>query len=219
MIRLVVVDDDASIRAAVRARIEQGDATRYEVVGEAASVAEALAVCREKRPDIILLDLELPDGSGADLLREIRAESPQTIAFVITVFGDDTHVFEALRAGAVGYLLKDDIPARLLSSLDDLVAGGAPMTPAVARRVLQSFHAPPGAPARADEVKAPLTDRETDVTRLLALGATYDEIARALSISANTVRTYIRSIYDKLHVTSRTEAAVKAIRLGLVKER
>jgi DNA-binding NarL/FixJ family response regulator len=133
---------------------------------------------------------------------------------ILTVFDDDAHLFDSLRAGAVGYLLKDDLFEHLLPSLDDVCAGGAPMSASIARRVLRSFRAP-AEPAAPEEPA--LTPREVEVLGLLARGCTYDEVARMLAISPNTVRTYIRSTYEKLHVSSKTEAALEAIRRGLIR--
>jgi DNA-binding NarL/FixJ family response regulator len=221
MTSVVLIEDDPTVREVVRELLSGAPGKRYPCLGEAGTIAEARQLCARTRPDVLLLDLGLPDGSGADLLRELRAARPELVGLVMSVFGDDAHVFDALRAGAIGYLLKEDITTRLLPSLDDLVAGGAPMTPSIARRVLKSLHeGGTSAPGPAGASGEPtLTDRELEVTKLLALGASYDEIARAMSISTNTVRTHIRNIYDKLHVSSRTEAAMKAVRLGLVPER
>jgi DNA-binding NarL/FixJ family response regulator len=149
------------------------------------------------------------------VLRVLRGVGLEPTAVVLTVFDDSEHVFDALRAGAVGYLLKDDFGARLVPALDEACAGGSPMSPTIARRVLASFAEPPST-ASADLVP-PLTKREHEVTVLLADGASYDEIGRTLGVSTNTVRSFIRSIYDKLHVCSKTEAVKEAVRLGYVR--
>ncbi len=209
MIRIVLIEDDPHVRTGIREVLARCP-NRYEWVGEASTVVDARVLCADTRPDVILLDLGLPDGGGADLLRELRARKIDALALVLTIFDDDSHVFDALSAGAVGYLLKDDIPARLSSSLDDLVAGGAPMSPSIARRILATFATPPSTTML-------LTPREREVIEHLARGLTYDEIGTSLGISTNTVRTFIRSIYEKLHVCSKTEAVFEAMRLGLVK--
>lgn len=211
MIRLVLIEDDPGVRAAVRELLPQGSGAPCACVGEAGTLAEARALCARTRPDVLLLDLGLPDGNGANLLRELRAQNLESVALVLTVFGDDAHLFEALRAGAVGYLLKEDIPARLLSSLEELVAGGAPMSPSIARRVLGSFATHECAPTI-------LTPREGEVTELLAQGMTYAEVGTILGVTTNTVRTFIRAIYDKLHVSSKTAAVREAMRLGIVEK-
>jgi DNA-binding NarL/FixJ family response regulator len=220
MTSVLLVDDDPRIRDAVRALIAAEP--RYSLVAEAGSVAEGTARAKQTRPDVILLDLGLPDGKGTRMLDELRGEEARPIVVVLTVFDDDEHIFEALRAGAVGYLLKEDVGARLLTSLDDVQNGGSPMSPSIARRVLSSFAVPSSAvpslavPSRTEDAAPVLTARERQVTELLAHGSTYDEVGRALGITKNTVRTFIRSIYDKLHVCSKTEAVREAMRLGIV---
>jgi len=216
MIRIAIVDDDPGIRATVHELLGSPLAPHYALCGVAATLAEARALLRAAPADMLLLDLGLPDGSGIELLRALAAMRPELPTLVLTIFDDDEHLFEALRAGAQGYLLKDELVDRLPAALDELRDGGAPMSFAIARRVLRSF-AEPAEPA--EPLERMLSAREREVVELLAVGATYHEIARALSISANTVRTHIRSLYEKLHVASRTEAAMKATRLGLVRMR
>jgi DNA-binding NarL/FixJ family response regulator len=208
MRRVLLVEDDLRVRDAVRALLAAA-ADRYALVAEAGTVAEGRAALGA-RPDLLLLDLQLPDGSGLELLRDVPAAAYLTV--IMTVFDDDAHVFDSLRAGAVGYLLKDDVFEHLLPSLDEVCAGGSPMSSSVARRVLTSFRSPP----QATSSEAILTPRELEVLTLLARGCTYDEVATMLAISTNTVRTYIRSIYEKLHVSTKTEAALEAIRRGLI---
>lgn len=212
MTSILLVDDDPRIRAVVRALIAADP--RYRLVAEADSVAAATACARETKPDVILLDIGLPDGRGTRILEALRGDAHRPLVLVLTVFEDDDHIFDALRAGAVGYLLKEDVAARLLASLDELQGGGSPMSPSIARRVLSSFAKPPPL----DELPPLLTAREREVTELLAHGSTYDEVGRALGITKNTVRTFIRSIYDKLHVCSKTEAVREAMRLGIVRK-
>lgn len=214
MPKLLIVDDDARIREALRFLVEGSG--EIEVVGEAATIEGARALLARDTPDVVLLDLGLPDGSGVDLLNGMRAAGRAPIAIVLTVFDDDTHIFDALRAGAVGYLLKDEIVHRLLPSLREALEGGAPMSPSVARRVLESFHlAPPSQPTAPEE--AALTPREHEVVELIARGATYEEVGRMLGVSTNTVRSHIRRAYEKLHVSSKAEATREAMRRGIVK--
>jgi DNA-binding NarL/FixJ family response regulator len=210
MRRVLLIEDDPRVRAAIRALLGAAP-ERYALVAEAGTVAEGRAALDAQQPDLLLLDLQLPDGSGLELLRNDRDTPWLTV--IMTVFDDDVHVFDSLRAGAVGYLLKDDVFEHLLPSLDNVCVGGSPMSSSVARRVLRSFRAPPLAPAPQG---AALTPREIEVLTLLARGCTYDEVARMLAISTNTVRTYIRSIYEQLHVSTKTEAALEAIRRGLI---
>ena len=211
MARVLLVDDDPRIRFAVRTLLGDGD--RHVLVGECDSLKQARRVIAEHTPDVLLLDLGLPDGAGTELLRDPRIDRARTATLVLTIFDDDAHIFDALRAGAAGYLLKDEIVTRLLTAIDELLGGGAPMSPPIARRVLSSFH--PAPTPRGEE----LTARERQVLELLAEGATYDEIGQILEITTNTVRTYLRSTYEKLHVSSKAEAAMEAVRRGLVRRR
>ena len=211
--RVLFVEDDPRVRTAVRALIQSAP-SNYMLVGEAASVADARAQLRAAVPDVLLLDLQLPDGSGLEVLGD--ATAGPCVALILTVFDDDAHLFDSLRAGAVGYLLKDDVFEPLLPSLDDVCAGGSPMSASIARRVLRSFRTSPQPPASPPPAADPaLTPRELEVLALLARGSTYDEVARMLSISTNTVRSYIRRTYEKLHLSSKTEAAMEAMCRGL----
>lgn len=211
---VLLVDDDPRIRTAVRAMLTADSGGRYSLVGEAGTCLGALALARKLKPDVLLLDLGLPDGKGTSVMCTLRNEGTAPLALVLTVFDDDEHIFDALRAGAVGYLLKDDIGVRLIASLDEVCSGGSPMSPSIARRILTSFVPP--ATKSGDLATSLLTPREREVTELLAQGATYDEIGITLKIATNTVRTFIRSIYEKLQVSSKTEAVREAMRLGIV---
>jgi DNA-binding NarL/FixJ family response regulator len=173
-------------------------------------LAEARAwSARHPAPDLALVDLGLPDGNGADFIAELNYRSPNTICVVASIFDDDQHIFPALRAGAQGYLLKDQGQEAITELLQGIIAGRPPLSPAVARKMLSHFRVAP-------ELVAPLlTERETEVLRLIARGLTTAEVARLLNISVNTVPTYIKEIYRKLNVSSRAEAALTARNLGL----
>jgi DNA-binding NarL/FixJ family response regulator len=207
--KTLLVEDDLRVRDVVRALL--ADSPAHSLVAEARNVKEAIACGQRLAPEAIVLDLGLPDGHGTDVLRALRAAGQSPLALVLTVLDDEASVFNALRAGAVGYLLKDDVVTRLVPSLDDLSRGGSPMSPSIARRVITSFRDP----LPADDAP-PLTPRERDVVELLAHGSTYDEIGVALGVSTNTIRTYIRSIYEKLHACSKTEAVREAMRRGVI---
>lgn len=210
---ILIIDDDPRVRAATRRVLASHP--RFEFIGESGTVAHGIDLARATKPDVLLLDLGLPDGSGADVLRALRGDARVPLTLVLTIFDDAEHVFEALRSGALGYLLKDQLAARLGPALDEVCAGGSPMSPTIARRVLMSFSAP-NDPER-DATHCSLTKRERDVIGLLAEGARYDDVGRDLGVSTNTVRTFIRSIYEKLHVGSKTAAVREAIRLGYVR--
>ncbi len=180
-------------------------------VSKAASLAEARAwLAANPAPGLALVDLGLPDGNGVDLIAELNYRAPKTVCVVASIYDDDQHIFPALRAGAQGYLLKDQGREAIAELLQGILAGRPPLSPAVARKMLSHFRVAP-------ELAAPaLTERETEVLRLIAKGLTTAEVARLLSISANTVPSYVKEIYRKLNVSSRAEAALTARNMGLV---
>jgi DNA-binding NarL/FixJ family response regulator len=176
-------------------------------------VAEDCSAARrrilERAPDIALIDLGLPDGSGIDLIAALKAAHPECLAVVASTFTDDAHVFPALRAGADGYLTKDGEPERLAETLTRIQQGDPPISPAIARRMLSFFQ-----PVEPDV--QPLTPRERDVLQLIGKGYTNAEVAGLLTISPNTAAGYVKDIYRKLGIRSRAEAATKAVELGLL---
>lgn len=165
-------------------------------------------------PDLALVDLGLPDGSGVDLIRELAQRHPGCTLVVTTLFGDDAHVFPALRAGAHGYLLKDQPADRLGAALEGILRGEPPLSPAIAQRLLRVFNAAP------EPMPAPgceqLTAREREVLVLVSKGCRLPELADRLQISRHTVSDHLKNIYRKLNINSRAEAALEAVRLGLV---
>lgn len=204
--RALVVDD----LAASRDWLERALALAFPgiAVETAATVAEALARI-DPPPPLALVDLGLPDGSGVRVIEEL-ARRGETMAIVATVFDDDAHLFPALRAGAQGYVLKDQPPEALAAMLQGIAAGQPPLSPSIARRLLLHFRPPapePDAPA--------LTPRETEVLRLTAKGMTVQEVADLLGLSRHTAGGYLKDIYRKLSVSTRAEAALEAARRGL----
>jgi len=180
------------------------------VIEVADSLQEARQVLRAgPPPDIALIDLGLPDGSGIEIIDLIQQKSPATLCVVASIYDDDGHVFPALRAGARGYLLKDQPVSAIVVALRGIAAGEPPLSPAIARRMLAFFNRPVPAPAG-------LTARETEVLRLIAKGITQAETARLLAISQHTVAGYVKDLYRKLNVSSRAEAAVLARDMGLI---
>jgi DNA-binding NarL/FixJ family response regulator len=177
----------------------------------AATLAEARAVLARQDVDLALVDLGLPDGSGTELIREVAASGKNTVTVVTTIFGDDEHLFAALRAGAQGYVLKDDSKETLGALLEEIVSGRPPLSPAIARRLLSHFREQ----QPASEVT--LTERERDVLTLLAKGYTVARVADLLDITRNTAAGYAKSVYRKLNVSSRAEATLEATRRGLVR--
>ncbi len=162
-------------------------------------------------PDLILMDIDMPGMSGIEAVKEIRQSNNQVPIIMLTVFDDNTHVFEALRAGASGYLLKKHISEKLFDSIQEVLEGGAPMSPSIARMVLAAMHQKP-----VIENPYQLTARESEILTSLSKGNSYKMIATDLHISIDTVRTHIKHIYEKLHVRSQTEAVSKAINEKLV---
>jgi DNA-binding NarL/FixJ family response regulator len=211
VISVAIVEDQKRTREGLAALL--ASEPDLAVVGPFSSMEEALPALTRSLPDALLCDIALPGMSGIEGLRRLKAAQPELRALMLTVHGDDAHVFEAICAGASGYLLKDTPPEGLVAAVRELAAGGAPMSSEVARRVLALVREV--APPRAAEHE--LTPRELDVLRALAEGHSYKTAARALDLSIDTVRFHVRAIYAKLHVHSKSEAVLQALRRGLVR--
>ena len=214
---VLVVEDDEPTRARL-ARVVDGH-PRLRTVAAVGSCAAARAVLDGDPPAVLLTDLDLPDGSGIELIRLVRARGAGTLSMVITVFGDEQHVVAAIEAGALGYLLKDATADSIGRSIVELLEGGSPMSPPVARYLLQRFAKgpEPTAPSVAANGGAGLSTREREVLTYIVKGFSYAEIARLLGLSTHTVATHVRRIYGKLEVHSRGEAVYEALATGLVK--
>ena len=211
---VLLVEDDEATRIRLARVISASAVLRVQAsVGNCADARRALA---SARPDVLLADLGLPDGSGADLIRETASAYPNTAIMVITVFGDEAHVVEAIEAGATGYLLKDTAPVGITRAILDLLAGGSPLSPAVARYLLKKFSQPKPAAAPAAALATGFSEREAVVLQLVARGCSYAEISEKLEISVNTVGFHIRHIYRKLSVNSRGAAVFEATQRGLI---
>jgi DNA-binding NarL/FixJ family response regulator len=209
--RVLIVEDDPAFRQRF-ADIVSGGAT-LELVAAVGTRAEGLAALRRPSLDVLLCDLGLPDGDGADVVREARRLHPRLDAMVVTVFGDEPHVMRSLEAGATGYLLKDSLPEDFLATIALLRSGGSPIHPTIARRLLMRFT---DVSRRTPVSEVELTAREREVLRLVSRGYRTPEIATLLAISAHTVSSHIKNIYGKLEVTSRGEAVYEASRLRLI---
>ncbi len=202
MIRVLIADDHAVVRQGLRTFLDlQED---FEVVAEAADGAEAVAAAVEHTPDIVLVDLVMPNVDGIEALRELRDRVPSARAIVLSSFIDDEKLLPAVRAGAAGYLLKDVQPQELVDAIRTVHAGGALLHPKVASRLLEEM------------ATDPLTPREREVLSLIGRGMANKVIARELSLSEKTVKAHVSSILAKLGVTDRTQAALYAVRAGLV---
>jgi DNA-binding NarL/FixJ family response regulator len=211
---VLVVEDDQPTRTRLARAVESHpDLTVCAAVG---TVAEGRAVLEREAPPVLLTDLDLPDGNGIELIRAVRAAKKDTQAMVITVFGDEQHVVAAIEAGALGYLLKDASADSIGRAITEMLDGGSPMSPPVARYLLQRFAPPPERTPAATDTPG-LSAREREVLTYIVKGFSYAEIARLLELSTHTVATHVRRIYGKLEVHSRGEAVYEALATGLVK--
>jgi DNA-binding NarL/FixJ family response regulator len=211
---VVLVEDDEPTRTRLARVIEAHP--ELELLASLGGFEDARGLLEREPPEVLLTDLDLPDGNGLDLLRLLRGRGAATQCMVITVFGDERHVVEAIEAGALGYLLKDGSPDYVGRSILEMLAGGSPMSPPVARYLLSRFTARASPPA-GGEADPLLSAREREVLSLIVKGFSYAEIARLMELSSHTVATYVRRIYGKLEVHSRGEAVYEALATGLVK--
>lgn len=208
-IRVVIIDDHVVVRKGIRALLSvQKD---IEVVGEAGDGREAIGLAEALLPDVVLMDLVMPDMDGVEATRQVIGRLPQTRVLVLTSFSADDKVFPALKAGALGYLLKDSTPDDLLDAIRQVYRGESALHPAIARKVLHELTRPPGS----SKVVEPLTERELEVLKLITRGLSNQEIAELLVIAEATVRVHVSNILAKLHLNSRTQAALYALKEGL----
>ena len=205
-IKVAIVDDDEVIRSSLSALVKR--TPNLKLVGEFANGETALREIPKLLPNVVLMDINLPGMKGYDCVRQLKAAHPAVQFLMLTVYEDSDSLFNSLRAGASGYLLKRTANAGLPGAIRDVYEGGSPMTPQLARRVVQFFSKPAGDSAPL----AKLTPAEREFLDQLANGYAYKEIADRMSISIDTVRSYVRTVYEKLHVHSRTEAVVKYLR-------
>lgn len=215
-IRILIVDDQRLMREGLRTLLElEGD---LAIAAEAEDGRAALEQYEATGPDVVLMDIRMPLMDGVEATRRLRQRWPEARVIILTTFDDDAYVFDGLRAGAQGYLLKDVSGQELGEAIRKVAAGGALIEPSVARKVLAEFSrlAEPTRPAL-DRLPDPLSQREQEVLRLLALGANNRQIASQLFLAEGTVKNYISTILDKLGVQDRTQAALRARELGLLK--
>jgi DNA-binding NarL/FixJ family response regulator len=209
-LRVVLADDHVMVRQGIRQFLEEeGDIT---VVAEAADGQEALKLVAEHRPDVVVLDVQMPEMTGVEATRQLRARFSGVRILILTAYDDDPYVFALLRAGADGYILKSAPAEELVRAVRCVAAGQSALSPEIARKVVQQVSAPTATSGQAE----PLTDREIEVLRLTARGMTNKEIGRQLGISARTVQGHLANIYGKLGVYSRTEAVTEALRRGWI---
>jgi NarL family two-component system response regulator LiaR len=208
-IRVLIADDHAILRKGIRALLSTEP--DIEVVGETGDGLETVAQAQALRPDVILMDLVMPKMDGIEATRRVTAEQPGVRILVLTSFAADDKVFPAIKAGALGYILKDSGPAELVQAIHQVHQGQPSLEPSIALKVLQELSQPPQRPPMPE----PLTEREMEVLRLLAQGKSNREIANQLVITELTVRTHVSNILGKLHLASRTQAALYALKEGL----
>lgn len=213
---VLVIEDDLQFRAAFADAI--AGAADLHLAGVADDLPEGLRLLEQTKPDVLLVDIGLPSGSGIQLIRSAHAHLPSCDVMVVTVFGDEHHVLESVEAGATGYLLKDSKAIDIVEQIHSLCEGGSPISPSIARRLLKYFvpkneHS---ADKTAPDVDVSLSEQEHRVLSLSAKGYNYDEVADLLGVSRNTVGTYVKRVYRKLQVHSKTEAVYEARKLGLV---
>jgi DNA-binding NarL/FixJ family response regulator len=209
-LRIAIVEDDHTTRNGLAALIE--GTSGYHCVGQYGSVEEALRKTRAGMADVFLLDVNLPGMSGSEGVRAIRERCPGAEVLMLTVYTGEDKVFESICNGAVGYLLKTTPPTKLLDAIREAADGGAPMSPEIARRIVTLFRKT----SAAEPLTEQLTTQELRLLQLLADGHRYRGAGEQLGISVNTVRSYVRNIYDKLHVHSKSEAVSRALRRGLI---
>jgi DNA-binding NarL/FixJ family response regulator len=213
-LRILLADDHVLFRKGVRAVL--ASRPDLEVVGEANDGVEAIALARSTRPDVVLMDVAMPNCDGLNAARQIRHELPQTKIVILTVSEKDDDVFEALKCGAQGYLIKDLKARQLFDTLDSIARGEASFSGVIAAKILQEFRQPTPAPDPETETIDPLTDKDIRMLDLVVNGYSNKEIATTLALSESTVKNYLRAILEKLHLRNRTQAAVYAVCQGLV---
>ncbi len=204
VIRVTIFEDNDELRRNLASFLDWDDG--IEVVGQFSNVLNVEENINATQPDVVIMDIDMPGATGIEGIRRLRTVSDKVQVMMLTVFEDDENIFAALHAGANGYLLKKTPPAKILEAVKELYNNGSPMSGIIARKVLQHFH--PATPK--NDPKEILTQREREILDLLVKGNSYKMIAASFSISQNTVRNHIHNIYDKLHVSSATEAAYKA---------
>lgn len=203
--RVLIVEDDAEIRNSFVMIVNSSE--RFGVVNAYGTCEEAIKHLGHDKPDYVLMDIELPGMNGIQGSRVIKDKSPGTEIIMVTVYEDNELVFEALKAGATGYITKSSNHLELLSALEEISRGGAPMSSKIARMVIDNFHINPN---------SPLTKRETEILQLISEGKTYTQISEQLFISKETAKTHIKNIYSKLQVNSKSEALARAAQDKLI---
>jgi len=208
-IRILIVDDHAIVREGQRALIDTEPG--MQVLGEAKDGFEAVKMAQSLQPDVILMDLQMPKKGGIEAIKEIKEGNPGARLLVLTSFSEDEKVFTAIKAGAMGYLLKDSLPKEILTAIREVSQGEMSMKPSIAKKLMRELQRPSELPP----TEEPLTEREVEVLKLVAQGLPNQDIAEKLVVSERTVRTHVTNILSKLHLANRTQATLYALREGL----
>jgi len=216
--RVLIVEDDAAFRARYAEMLSHDP--EFDVVASVGTAGEGLAMLDLRKPDVLLVDLGLPDISGIEVIRHASQTLPKCECMVVTVFGDEEHVLASIEAGAAGYLLKDASEENFLAGIRELIAGGSPISPIIARRLLKRFQSESSGPAAATpdgKSEVALSEREKEILLLASKGFNYPEMGKLMGISPHTVTSHVKKIYRKLAVHSRGEAVFEANRMGLIR--
>ncbi len=210
MTSIIIFEDDDQLRDSLVVLIGSSHSNDYTVIGNFANAMDAAIIIRCYKPDVVIMDINMPGKTGIEAVREIKEERPQTFIIMYTMFENDENLFSSLCAGANGYILKKTSPFKLFEAINDVMEGGAPMSPSIAKRVLQSFE------IKSSEQHYHLTPREKELLQLLIKGHSIKAIAAELKISFDTARTHLKNIYPKLHVNCGKEAIAKVLRERIV---
>jgi DNA-binding NarL/FixJ family response regulator len=205
-IRVALVEDNDDLRMSMKSLLKRS--ARLRVVADYSDAESALADLVRHKPDVVLMDVKLPKMDGVECVRLLKSLLPTVLIIMLTIHDDNDSLFNSVLAGADGFLLKDTLPSRLVEAIEEVCQGGSPMTPQIARRIVQRFRKTGSEPANVEN----LTPREREVLEQLALGNRYKEISDKLGISLDGIRFHIRGVYNKLHVHSRTEAVLKFLK-------
>ena len=208
---VTIVEDDSEVRARLASLITEHE--KFDLLSTAPNLVDGMSDLLKYKPDVLLTDLGLPDGSGIDIIKEIEKNNLDVEAMVISGFQDEHNVFNALQAGASAYIHKHDKSQKITDAILSMMEGGAPISPVIAKLMLQKFQQP----QPVIELPEALTERQVKILKLVSQGFSSKEIAEKLTISYYTVTTHIKNIYNKLQVNSRTEALHEAVKLGLLK--
>lgn len=208
-IRVLIADDHQLVRQGMAALLSVKP--EFEILGQATDGVEAVELATSLRPDIILMDLQMPHKDGIEATREIKEDNPEARILIITSFAEDENVYLAIKAGALGYLLKDSSPKELMQAIHDVCEGRLSLHPNIALKLIEELNRPTDLQPTDD----PLTERESEVLKLVATGRTNQEIAEDLVLSERTVGAHVSNILSKLHLANRTQAALYALRKGL----